>query len=255
MHGTLPSTRISLAAFRAFAACLIGTVSGLFLAVAAAEEGDAARERDQKILEPLQALVGKWKGTGLPKRGSTAGGWTEQSEWAWKFSKEHAAIQFQAVDAKYFVGGAFRPGKEAGQVELVLTRADTKAELVYSGKADGADSWILTTAEPPKGWPARITLRLVAEGKRLVALYEQRLGEDRYLRLAEVGYTREGSGFGSGATYPECVVTGGFADREVEYKGKKYKVCCEGCRDLFLMDPEKVLAEYAARQAERKKPK
>ena len=88
-------------------------------------------------------------------------------------------------------------------------------------------------------------------------LYEKNLtGTNRYTRLAEVGYTRKGSGFGRGASFPECVVTGGYGNMEVTYKGKTYKVCCSGCRDLFNEDPETILAEYRERKAkEREKQK
>ncbi|MGH7134575.1 MAG: YHS domain-containing protein [Pirellulales bacterium] len=42
----------------------------------------------------------------------------------------------------------------------------------------------------------------------------------------------------------------------VEYQGKKYYVCCTGCRDLFNDDPEGVLAEFCERKAaEREKAK
>ena len=100
-------------------------------------------------------------------------------------------------------------------------------------------------------------MRMVAEGARLLILFERQLaGTDRFARLSEVGYTRKGSGFGGGSNEPECVVTGGFATMSIEYKGKKYPICCEGCRDLFQMDPEGVLAEYKQRkidEAEKRK--
>jgi YHS domain-containing protein len=41
----------------------------------------------------------------------------------------------------------------------------------------------------------------------------------------------------------------------VQYKGKTYYVCCTGCRDAFLDDPEGILEEYAERVAKRKKGK
>ncbi len=97
--------------------------------------------------------------------------------------------------------------------------------------------------------PARVTLRLVAEGKRLVVLLERRLGEsEQFARLAEIGYTRKGSGFGQGGgAGPECIVTGGLGTIAVEYKGKTYYVCCTGCRDYFVEHPEEVLAQYRQR--------
>jgi YHS domain-containing protein len=106
-------------------------------------------------------------------------------------------------------------------------------------------------AEAAADRPARITMRMVAGGDRLLVLYEARAGGD-YARLAEVGATRKGISFAQGTGYPECIVTGGHGSIAVEYNGKTYYVCCTGCRDLFKEDPEGVLAEYRARKAKSK---
>ena len=45
------------------------------------------------------------------------------------------------------------------------------------------------------------------------------------------------------------MVTGGLGTIEIEHAGKKYYVCCTGCRDLFQDDPEGVLAEYRERRS------
>src|SRR6478736_3694018 len=85
---------------------------------------------------------------------------------------------------------------------------------------------------------ARISIRTVAEGDRLLILYERRVdGGDRFARIAEVGYTRVGSTFAKGSGQPECVVTGGLGTIKVTYQGKTYYVCCTGCRDMFDDDP------------------
>ena len=103
--------------------------------------------------------------------------------------------------------------------------------------------------------PARITIRVVADGDRLLVLYERRVGE-QFARLAEVGYTRKGSSFAiAGGDPHECIVTGGHGTIAVEYKGNTYYFCCTGCRDLFKQDPERVLAEYRQRKAHEQKDK
>ena len=87
----------------------------------------------------------------------------------------------------------------------------------------------------------------------MVVLLEKRLGEGVYSRLAEVGSTRKGSSFAkSAASGPECIVTGGLGTIPVEYMGKKYFVCCTGCRDLFRDNPAGVLEEYRQRKAAEK---
>jgi hypothetical protein len=109
---------------------------------------------------------------------------------------------------------------------------------------------VVVDRDAPADRPARISLRLVADGDRMLILYERKLGADSYARLAEIGSTRKGSSFAkNAASGPECVVTGGLGTIAVEHQGKKYFVCCGGCRDLFNDDPEGVLAEYRQRKA------
>ena len=213
---------------------------------------DEARETAKERLAPLQAYVGQWRGTGQRERGKTEGSWLEKSAWAWKFGEKSAALAFQAEDAKYLAQGALTPGKEAGNYQLTIIAPDGKTNVAFSGKlAD--DKLVLDASEPAEGLPARITLRLVADGKRLVALYEAKSPtSNRYYRLAEVGYTRLGSGFGQGSQGPECIVTGGEASIAVTYEGKTYYVCCTGCKDYFDEDPKRAVDEYFARQAEEK---
>ncbi len=114
------------------------------------------------------------------------------------------------------------------------------------------DGLLTVTADEARGeMPARMTVRLVAGGDRMLVLYEKRVGDGLYARLAEVGSTRKGSSFAKAATSgPECVVTGGLGTIAVEYEGQKYFVCCGGCRDLFNDDPAGVLADYRERKAE-----
>ena len=90
-------------------------------------------------------------------------------------------------------------------------------------------------------------------GDRLLVLLEKKSpASDQFVRLAEVGYTRQGSGFGQGTSGRECVVTGGLGTIEVTHKGQTYYVCCTGCRDYFYEKPDEILAEYVARKAAEK---
>jgi YHS domain-containing protein len=99
--------------------------------------------------------------------------------------------------------------------------------------------------------PARVTLRLVAGNDRLILHMEKKAG-DAFSRLAELGATRKGSGFGKGATYIECIVTGGLGTIEVSHEGKTYHVCCTGCLEVFKDDPAGTIKDYLARKAEEK---
>jgi hypothetical protein len=206
---------------------------------------------DKAALARLQEFVGSWRGVGQPRRGSTQGAWTETADWSWKFADGRATLVFDAPKGKYYRTATLSRGEDEGTFKLVAKRADDSGDDHFSGKLDDHDELVLVAKEDerPADAPGRITLRTVADGDRLLLLYEKRTGADRYSRLAEVGYTRAGISFAKGSGEPECVVTGGLGTIAVEYRGKKYYVCCTGCRDLFNDDPEGVLADYQERKA------
>lgn len=206
----------------------------------------------KQALSKLQDYVGQWRGVGQVRRGSTQGAWSEISHWAWKFKDGGASLTFKVDDAKYFATGTLRAVDGDAAFEL-LAESDS-AKVTYVGRLDDAGTLVLDSADAPDGQPARISIRQVADGKRMLVLFERRVGDDRFLRMAEVGYTREGSNFGKGTNYIECVVTGGVGTMPVTFEGKTYYVCCTGCRDLFNDDPAAVLAEYRERkEAEKQK--
>lgn len=252
---------------------------------AAAEAGtgqtDAERmSADKAALAPLQAFVGGWRGVGQVRRGSSQGAWTENADWIWKFADGRAAIVFESPNGKYYRSGRLTPGKQAGTFELSASVPAASADEQsggdasddgkpgdqpaeprvdrFVGKLDKNHQLVLVNqrAEPAGSADsvARVSIRTVADGDRLIVLYEKRLpGQDRFARLAEVGYTRKGVAFAAGSGQPECVVTGGLGTIEVEHAGKKYYVCCTGCRDLFQDDPEGVLADYRERKSKGRK--
>lgn len=210
------------------------------------------REAEKEALAPLQDYVGAWRGAGQLRRGAVEGAWTEQSDWAWKFTDKGAALAFESATPKYLGSGLLTSTGKSGQYRLVAKGPGGKQELAYTGSL--ADGRLLLTAEKPvPDAPARISIRVVAGGDRLVVLYERQSGAgDNFSRLAEIGYTRKDSQFGKGTTEVECVVTGGKGTIPVTYEGKTYYVCCTGCRDLFNDDPQGVLADFHARKAAEK---
>ena len=216
----------------------------VLLASVADRRGDQVSGK--RALSKLQDYVGQWRGVGQVRRGSTQGAWSEMAEWAWKFQAGNASLTFQVADAKYFETGTLRAIEGDAAYELLAESDDTK--LRYIGRLEDSGTLILSAADAPSGKPARISIRQVADGKRMLVLFERRVGDDRYLRMAEVGYTRQGSNFGKGTNYIECIVTGGVGTMPVTYDGKTYYVCCTGCRDLFNDDPAAAIAEYRERK-------
>jgi hypothetical protein len=209
--------------------------------------GDHARQKQR--LSKLQPLVGDWRGVGQPQRGSTRDSWVEEANWAWSFEKVPALVA-DLPKGRHFSRLRFIAAAEDLTFVLEATPAAGGESVRYSGKLDDQDVLVLAAQAPRDDLPRRLTFRFVAGGDRLLVLMEKKGPTgDALVRLAEVGYTRQGSGFGKTAAQRECIVTGGLGTIEVTHAGKTYYVCCTGCRDYFNENPEKVLAEYAARIA------
>ena len=237
-------------------AAALAVIVGLAAAIAADPPAKNEAEQKQRLAE-VQQLVGQWRGVGLPQRGSSQGSWVEEANWAWKFQAGAPALVAELPKTKYFRRLQLQASDEAGQFVLVALPAAGGEEVEYSGRLEATSSGerqqlVLTAKEPQEGLPERLSFRFVAEGNRLLLLMEKRgAASGQLARLAEVGYTRQGSGFGKGAAARECVVTGGLGTIAVMHNGQTHYVCCTGCRDYFNEQPEQVLAEHAARKAKR----
>jgi len=210
------------------------------------------RHADQNALGHFGSFVGGWKGVGQLRRGSTKGAWIEKSDWAWHFDGPRAALVFDTPENKYYVAGRLVPLAEEGRFRLLATRRNGGEQDEFMGSRQG-DSLVVEADLPGDELPDRISFRHAAGDARLIVLYERRIGTtERFVRLAEVGATREGVKLASGTGEPECLVTGGLGTIEVSYEGKTYYVCCGGCRDLFNKDPAAAIAEYEAKRKEKR---
>jgi hypothetical protein len=239
---------------------MAGVFSALVVLVAAGADAPKSLSSDKRALAGVQAFVGQWRGVGQPKRGSNQGAWTEEIEWAWRFAGGRAELVGELTHDKYHAQLRLQAGDKSGEFVLLAQPIETgdAAAKTPSRRFTGAlvDDALVLTADKPHDdkpeddEPARISLQLVAGGDRMLVLYEKSVRPDSYARLAEVGSTRKGSSFAKAvASGPDCVVTGGLGTIAVEHDGKKYYVCCTGCRDRFREDPQGVLAEYRQRKA------
>jgi hypothetical protein len=214
-----------------------------------AEDAADKIETEKKALEPLKTYVGQWKGA--TKATDPGGGWAEDSDWSWEFKDGHAAIIFATPKGKYFTAGRITPGEKAGTYKFDGTLPDGKAHQEYTGELNKTEL-VLDTANAAEGRPNHLYFELVAKGKRMVMYYQKKTGE-RFTPIAEVGFTRQGSGFGKETNDHECVITGGLGTIPVTYKGQTYYVCCGGCKSSFNDNPEKELAAYKKRKEEEAK--
>ncbi len=216
----------------------------------------AIKSASKEALTPFQDLVGGWIGTGQPKRGSASGAWREKAEWRWKFSGEQVALEYAIEEGKLLKSAlvSFDPKSKTFRLKSIEpgTAKDQTVEREYVGESNG-NKLVFDTPTKEGAEGRRITITRLNE-KRTLVLFEQKgAGQNFFNRIAEVGYTREGTRLAdSDQTGPVCVVTGGQGTIKVSYKGETYWVCCTGCRDAFNDDPEGILADYRKKLDERK---
>ena len=220
--------------------------------VRAADDKDKvapSRRADQEALKAYAPLVGSWRGVGQVQRGRVRGAWTESADWAWKLTSDSAGLEMTVKKGKYLKAGVLRPGKAPGTIVFEATLSDGTTRTFAGAAAGDRKPLVLRAdAKAPAGGVRRISITPLHDTRLLVLLEAEGPERHTFSRLGEVGYTREGVAFAAGESYPLCVVTEGRGTIQVSYKGKTYWVCCSGCRDLFNDDPEKVLADAAARE-------
>jgi len=208
------------------------------------------RQSQRDALEPFQSLVGGWRGVGQPRRGSNVGAWSETAEWVWDLKGEQGpALCVTFAEGKQLLSARLRWDPREEQYVFEGVFAD-KSMRTFTGRRMGNRLVLETVADDDS--IHQVTLTLLNE-KRTLLLYQIRTPKGtQFNRVAEVGYTRAGTRLAEeGVTGRECIVTGGLGTIRVEHKGNSYWVCCTGCRDAFLDDPEGILAEAAARAKKR----
>ena len=229
--------------YRIAVLCLLAVT--LFSDVLTAWDDEPDQQQGKESLIALQEFVGQWKGAGQIRRGSTQGAWIEESQWVWQFDEAGAAVILESKKGKFLVRLELRAAKKTDEFVATGETPDGK-KVHFSGKVNEDGRLVLVATEPEKQLVARISIRTVAEGKRMVATYERLLTGTLYGRLGELGSTRKGSMFGAGGTQIVCIVSGGKGTTPVTYDGKTYYVCCSGCRDYFNENAAEVVAEYLA---------
>lgn len=222
------------------------------LLLVAADAPQPGRRNDQAALKPFAGLVGEWRGTGQPQRGSAKGAWAETAGWAWKLTPDSAALELTVAKGKFLRSATLRPGKGPNAFALDAVLADG-TKRTFAGTYAEKKPLTLAAGPPDGDGPRKVVLTPLHE-TRFLLLFEGKNEEGSgFRRLAEVGFTRQGVAFAAGESGPVCIVTEGRGTTQVSYKGKTYWVCCSGCKDLFNEDPEAVLAEAAARQKAKEK--
>ena len=243
----MPSARLL---FRSLIA-VIAVFAALFVSADDAPSGKPAASSEKAALAAFNGLIGDWRGAGQIRRGSNQGAWTETAGWVWDF-ENGVAVRYDVADGPHVKTARLTYDPESQQYQLLVTLPDDSTRT-YAGALE-KDKLIVESAPDAAGEVHRLTLTQLNEKRTLVLFEKRREAQKSWQRVAEVGYTREGTRLAeSDSTGPECVVTGGLGTIPVSYNGKTYYVCCSGCKQAFDADPEGVLAEYAERLREEQK--
>lgn len=242
---------------RTWAAVLCGLILG---AGTVTIGQDAPEANDPEAIppafSPFRHLIGAWKGQAMPITNRLKG-WPERHLWAYTFENGHPtgmAITFEG--SKTLQTARLRYDAPTKTYRLDGTDAAGKP-VVYAGPIDDERQVLHLERTPPPagGGVERLTLRLNSNLIRYTWLLETRAPRaTRFTRAIDANLGKEGESFaagGSESNLPECVMTGGAATMSVTYNGKSYPLCCSGCRDEFLANPEKYAAK-AAKRAENK---
>jgi hypothetical protein len=216
--------------------------------VAVAAEPVRPNPSPREGLQPLNVLIGTWKGTGYPegvsKEERAAGMWTESVTWAWAFKDQDAWLTLRFVKSKHFDTGEVRfSNSPDGQFRLTLTTPE-KQTLRYSGQL--ADKTLtFTRTDGPADQEQRLVFSLLHHNRHLYRFETRPAGSAlAFTKTYQIGATKEGVPFANVPKGPECVVSGGLGTSKVTFMGKDCFVCCSGCRDEFKANPEKYVKEW-----------
>lgn len=202
---------------------------GVFVSQCHAFEGQSKKAWAQ--------MVGDWRVTGQPKRGSSAGAWVASSQVAWVADAKPRQLRMEVKNGPRPLS-LIIPQDDRGEVgALRVKRADGETRLRLSPES-AADQVVFVGEKPgPKGFE-RWTFQQKGLDRWMILVELSKNGTSGWTRDVELGMTRAGSTISLGDGQPRCVVTGGLGDIQVMIDGKTYFVCCSGCREALLDDPE-----------------
>lgn len=238
------------------------SMSAVFLFVAGSPtlyEDDAERQKVVQALSEFNGFVGEWRGVAQPKRGSSAGAWSEKCKVAWQFASGSSGLVFRLDPGRQFrtltlsvpkssgdsSNGPILIAEDSNGQKFELSREVSTTGEERKSAEDGVWSFASDSSQDAQ---RRCTIRAISE-IRMTLLFEERASATAsWKRLSEIGLTRAGEKLAKGNTGgPVCIVTGGLGTIRVEHEGKAYYVCCEGCKQAFDADPAGTIKDYRDR--------
>lgn len=207
----------------------------------------------------MAETVGNWRITGQPKRGSNAGAWSTRGRIAWQkvLKEQNVGLPAQAKaelwllmpESPMWTSAGIRFDPKTGRIADLVTY-DSKTGQPRSlllQPTDRDDRFILISqpsdnlAQNDERW----TVQRRSPDRWTILVESRKSANSGWSRLVELGLTREGTTIALGDGQKKCVVTGGLGEIEVTVNGKTVFVCCSGCRDALLEDPDAFLKPSA----------
>ena len=235
--------------------------------------GAASAGSEQQIqtvirqLQPLQVLLGQWRGT--TRREFESFKAVDNHEWVWDLRTDanqpaltlssdkspylrKGRLTWDTQQQKFLLTGTDGEGKERRFVgdftepPHEITGSDDKLHRVYrlelnEDGSQGGEEWQVAFVQQ--------------ENNRYLLEVGRRRGKATFARYDTVSTQREGTSFAlSDTDYAEktCIISEGLGTTELTYKGRSYWVCCSGCKSAFEEDPEKWISRAAQRPKESK---
>jgi hypothetical protein len=222
-------------------------------------------------LQPFQILLGDWRWGTFRKFGDFAKV-GEDLKWVWDFQSDPTRPALKGVsDANpYFqkVWLTYLPDDD--KFQLTGKTPEGESRILQGTWADNGEpreesdgkkiqhtyKLALAQVSPAAGEQWQVTLSQLDNNQYLMVVSRSPAAGKQFGPLDTVRQQRVGTSFAvadSDNPGPKCIISGGLRSMDVEYKGKKYPVCCSGCAAAFNDDPERWLAKLAEREKQQKK--
>lgn len=186
-------------------------------------------------------LMGSWRMTGQARRGSAQGAWTSAARAEWSESPPRR-LTIEVPDSKSFRTISIQTDPKTGDASAVeLTMSDATVRSLARMTHPSNDRFVFEESPTVHNAPLRLTLYRKSRDRWTGSLESRNVGSTGWSRIQELGLTRQGTTIAQGSGSPACVVTGGLGEIAVMVNGRTAYVCCSGCRDTLLADPDAFL--------------
>lgn len=186
-------------------------------------------------------LMGSWRMTGQAKRGSSQGAWTSTARAEWT-GIDGRTLEFRVPDSTSFDVMKVQVDPKTGEATAIdLKMTDGSARSLKRQPENQSDRYIFVESVGAGPNAYRMSLNRKSRDRWTGSFDVRKSGSEVWSRLQELGLTRQGTTIAQGSGQPECVVTGGLGEIMVTVNGRTVYVCCSGCRETLLADPDAYL--------------